>query len=198
MAKGIYVGADNVARKVKKMYVGVDGIARRVKKAYIGVAGVARQYYDSYGIKLRTFVADTCTDVTITYNETDIALTADIRGRSTAGGWSQVTWRLYNDNNWLLLNPGDKVTFSYTGTRSGDYTDYGLIFFKPGSSLANAYENRIECFYNFGYDTQTYIVTEACQVMFICQIAGSESANRYATINITDFRVNDERIWVEL
>lgn len=37
MAKGIYVGVDNKARKVKAMYVGVDGVARKVKKAYIGV-----------------------------------------------------------------------------------------------------------------------------------------------------------------
>lgn len=42
MAKGVYIGVDGLARKVKKMYIGVDGVARRVKKAYIGVGGVAR------------------------------------------------------------------------------------------------------------------------------------------------------------
>ena len=42
MAKGCYVGVDNVARKVKKGYVGVDSTARRIKKAYIGIGGVAR------------------------------------------------------------------------------------------------------------------------------------------------------------
>lgn len=36
MAKGIYVGVDNIARKVKKMYVGVDGVAHKVKKVYVG------------------------------------------------------------------------------------------------------------------------------------------------------------------
>lgn len=42
MAKGIYVGAGNIARRAKKFYVGVDGIARKVKKIYVGVNGVAR------------------------------------------------------------------------------------------------------------------------------------------------------------
>jgi hypothetical protein len=34
MAKAMYVGVDNKARKVKKMYVGIGGVARKVKKAY--------------------------------------------------------------------------------------------------------------------------------------------------------------------
>lgn len=42
MAKGAYIGIDNVARKVKKGYVGEDSVARKIKKAYIGIGGVAR------------------------------------------------------------------------------------------------------------------------------------------------------------
>ena len=42
MSKGIYIGVDNIAHKVKKGYIGVDGIARKIKKAYIGIGGVAR------------------------------------------------------------------------------------------------------------------------------------------------------------
>ena len=45
MSKGVYVGVDSKARKVKKMYVGVDGVARKIKKAYVGVGGVARLFY---------------------------------------------------------------------------------------------------------------------------------------------------------
>lgn len=47
MAKAMYIGVDNVARKVKKLYIGVDGVARKVKKGYIGVNGVARLFYSS-------------------------------------------------------------------------------------------------------------------------------------------------------
>ena len=43
----IYIGNDNVAKKVKGMYVGVDNVARKVKKGYVGVDGVARQFYTS-------------------------------------------------------------------------------------------------------------------------------------------------------
>lgn len=44
MAKA-YIGADNVAKLVKKMYIGVDGVARKVTKAYRGVDGVAKLVY---------------------------------------------------------------------------------------------------------------------------------------------------------
>lgn len=49
MAKGMYIGVDGVARKVKKMYVGVNGKARKVKKGYIEVGGKARLFFSSSG-----------------------------------------------------------------------------------------------------------------------------------------------------
>lgn len=49
MSKGIYIGIDGKARKVKKLYVGVDGKARKVKKGYVGVNGVARLFYSGGG-----------------------------------------------------------------------------------------------------------------------------------------------------
>lgn len=45
MSKGVYIGADGLARKVKTCYIGVNGVARKVKKGYIGVDGVARLYF---------------------------------------------------------------------------------------------------------------------------------------------------------
>lgn len=47
MAKGIYVGVDNKARKATKAYIGIDGKARKIKKGYIGVGGVAKLFYSS-------------------------------------------------------------------------------------------------------------------------------------------------------
>ena len=41
MAKNIYIGVDNVARKVKRPYIGVDNISRKVKSGFIGVDNVA-------------------------------------------------------------------------------------------------------------------------------------------------------------
>lgn len=45
MAKGAYIGIDNVARQIKKGYTGVEGKARKIKKAYIGIGGVARPFW---------------------------------------------------------------------------------------------------------------------------------------------------------
>ena len=47
MAKGMYIGVNDKARKVKKLYVGIADKARKVKKGYIGVGGVARPFYTS-------------------------------------------------------------------------------------------------------------------------------------------------------
>ena len=45
MAKAIYNGVDNVARKVKTPYIGVDNVSRKVTTGYIGVDNVARQCF---------------------------------------------------------------------------------------------------------------------------------------------------------
>lgn len=45
MSKGVYVGVNGIAQKVKKMYVGVGDVARKIKKGYIGIGGVARPFF---------------------------------------------------------------------------------------------------------------------------------------------------------
>ena len=47
MAKGIYVGAGGVARRMKKAYVGVAGKASAVRKMYVGVGNRARLCYSA-------------------------------------------------------------------------------------------------------------------------------------------------------
>ena len=47
MARLIYTGVSNKARKIKKVYVGVSSKARKVKKAYVGVNNKARLCYSS-------------------------------------------------------------------------------------------------------------------------------------------------------
>ena len=55
MAKAVYIGVDNRARKVSKGYIGVDGIAREIKKGYIGVNGVAQLFYEANSFILPTY-----------------------------------------------------------------------------------------------------------------------------------------------
>lgn len=45
-----YIGANNVARKVKNYYIGVNGVARKVKKMYVGVNGRARLCYEENSV----------------------------------------------------------------------------------------------------------------------------------------------------
>lgn len=52
MAKGMYVGVNGVAKKVKKIYVGSGDKAKKVKKGYIGVGGVARPFFSSAEIPM--------------------------------------------------------------------------------------------------------------------------------------------------
>lgn len=47
MAKGIYVGVDNTAKKVSKVYAGIDNVAKKVTKGYVGVGNVARPFMSS-------------------------------------------------------------------------------------------------------------------------------------------------------
>lgn len=47
MAKGIYYGIFNTARRIENVYVGVNNVARRVRKAYVGVGGVARLFWNT-------------------------------------------------------------------------------------------------------------------------------------------------------
>ena len=54
----IYVGANDVARKIKGAYVGVDGVARKVKQIYVGVNGVARLVWQSIPSVLYFFSRD--------------------------------------------------------------------------------------------------------------------------------------------
>lgn len=49
MGRGMYLGVDSKARKVKKMYIGVDGKARKVKKIFVGDAnGKARLCWSGF------------------------------------------------------------------------------------------------------------------------------------------------------
>ena len=47
MAKRIFFGINNIARKAVKAYLGVEGTARTIKKAYVGIEDVARQIWPS-------------------------------------------------------------------------------------------------------------------------------------------------------
>lgn len=51
MARRIYLGSSNSARRISNMYIGVSGRSRQIIKGYIGINGAARQFYPAYAWK---------------------------------------------------------------------------------------------------------------------------------------------------
>ena len=109
MAKGVYIGVDDKARKVGKLYVGVDGIARKVKKAYVGVNNVAQLIYEDaiiipIDIKLTTkhgTVEATVNDETFTYSRTS-STSGTQRYSTTAPIGSEIKVKcMYGGKVWL-------------------------------------------------------------------------------------------------
>ena len=81
MAKNVYFGTADLARKVNDVYLGVDGTARKVKKGYIGVDGVARLFYSSqspgYGLAFWVIYARSYSS-----SQRDRLLTLDMNSRA--------------------------------------------------------------------------------------------------------------------
>ena len=57
----MYIGVNNVARKISNCYVGVNGVARKVKAVYVGVNGVARLVWQSIKTKFTSYASERAT-----------------------------------------------------------------------------------------------------------------------------------------
>ena len=55
----MFIGVNNLARKIKNCYIGVDGAARKVKAVYVGVNGIARLVWQSIIKKVTSFSGQT-------------------------------------------------------------------------------------------------------------------------------------------
>ena len=45
MSKNVYIGINNVLRKVTHMYIGINGVLREIKAGYIGINNVPKQFF---------------------------------------------------------------------------------------------------------------------------------------------------------
>lgn len=45
MAKGSYIGINNVARQIKRSYIGINNVAREIRGGYVGIDNVAREIF---------------------------------------------------------------------------------------------------------------------------------------------------------
>jgi len=130
MAKGAYIGVNNVAKKIKKGYVGVDGVARKIKKAYIGIGGgtVCREveYIESNGTQYidTKFIPNQDTRVVVEF-ETESA-NSDYRSvfaaRTSSGNANSLGFYLSNNNVFTGFY-GAATMFTYSGiSYSGKHT----------------------------------------------------------------------------
>lgn len=109
MSKGIYIGVNNVATKVKKMYVGVNGVAREVKKVYIGVNGVAKQcfpavrYTDFSSSIAPTDWSGTATAASTEYTTSNTYGTWKVKMDKAAYSSTYVCWKAFDSNTSTYL-----------------------------------------------------------------------------------------------
>jgi len=57
----VYIGINNVAKKVNKLFIGVNNVAKQVKKIFLGVNNVAKLIYSAEGEKIRFTTSTTWT-----------------------------------------------------------------------------------------------------------------------------------------
>lgn len=101
MGKNIYIGVDNVARKVKQPHIGVDNVARKVKSGFIGVDNVARQFF-SGGTPLSALAVG----AVVKLNESGVAQEYIVVNQGAPGNFSQYGSTYSYDSScngtWLL------------------------------------------------------------------------------------------------
>lgn len=132
MAKGMYIGVDDKARKVKKMYIGTDNVARKIKKGYVGVANVARVFWSAMVEKLNIYHDGSFQNGVFNdfeYDADTLWLRMRNDGVSTSG-----TSHSY-DHGWLFLDgvtAGDSITIDFTwyisARSSNQFSGLGVVF----------------------------------------------------------------------
>lgn len=137
MSKGVYLGVDGYARKVKSMYIGVDGVARKIKKAYLGVEGYARLFYSSGGIKK---VTSSISDVRGTHSGGASASNGSYA--MFAGGGNYFYVDAYNDS--LTLSRPSNLANKANLLCGCGFHGYGV--FAGGSSSMGEYFKTVEAY----------------------------------------------------
>ena len=157
--KDMWIGVDNIARRVKNMYIGVDGIAKKVKAAWIGVEGVARLFYKSSTTLLATASrytnngTNTTTGKELFAHNPEVGYAACVfEGTTrfsdftkatlyvycTGNGSSSInleTWLRSNGDNWVKYNDNLGSTYRTIFTNSST----GLHAYDITTALKNLY-----------------------------------------------------------
>ena len=139
MPKGVYVGVNNLARKVTKIYCGVNNVARKVKKGYVGVGGVARIFFSGekeleyYGTITPLSEARSSLAATTVGNYALFGGGYDGRGKNTVDSY---------DSNLTkgTSSPLSKARRNLSATTVGDYALFG------GGYGDKGYQNTVDAY----------------------------------------------------
>ena len=124
MAKGAYIGVNNVAKKIKGGYIGIDGVAKKIKKAYIGVGGVARPCWGGGG-ELTYYGTVTALSTARRYLAATSVGDYALFGGGYGGDFSAVV-DAYNSSLVRSTPPAlSKARGSLAATSVGDYALFG-------------------------------------------------------------------------
>lgn len=131
MAKNIFIGVNNVARKPKNIYVGVNGVARKVKAAYVGVNGVARKVWPN-------------SLVPTTYQRVEYIQNASGSTNFTELGYIETGYKPNNSTRIV-------VKFSRNGGYSSDYLGnvFHLQEYKDSSKNTEVFMGASAALYNY-------------------------------------------------
>jgi hypothetical protein len=84
MAKKVYVGVDDMARKAGKEYIGVNGIARKIKSGHVGVNEIARKFLSDIPNFTISYTGDFTDEIVTSDGKTYRLLTLTSSGTLTA------------------------------------------------------------------------------------------------------------------
>lgn len=173
----------------------VDGTVYGIQKGKTMVDGTVLEIlFEEKGVHLSVNKWDNRNGAVLSADVTDTKLSSSVSGGSGTS-YSGVDWELRDGKEMYMLNVGDIVRFSFTGTKyTGDYATYGLAFFTDPDSAWNSY---VATYFNSNQTNVTYRVTTKCYCTFFTQVGGADRSDIYATLNITRFQINGETIWAK-
>lgn len=139
MGKGMYLGVDSKARKVKKMYLGVDGKARKIKKVYIGDAdGKARLCWSGFTpmfVGMTPNYLLTSTDGK-NWNGSELPFSMSLSQNFYMLGMTYGLGRYWTANGRYLAYSDDGLSWTIVKTNSSYLYAFKKIFFVNGEIIA--------------------------------------------------------------
>lgn len=124
MTKALYVGVNEVAKKIKNAYIGVDGTARKITKAYVGVDNVARLFYTSSVPLFITMVQPEGGVLKATCNGVEYTESFQVESGSNISFDVQM-YEGYDFGKWIITEAsGDTIIMDnpFNYTISGDFS----------------------------------------------------------------------------